>query len=84
MPPTGIRREAGRRRFLVARAVRIVSAALRSVSSIGSGTDGSGADAYRHATAHGYAAVSTAISAAVMNADTANTDAPTAICERIG
>jgi hypothetical protein len=57
---------------------------LRSVSAIGSGTDGSGADAYRHATAHGYAAVSTAISAAMMNADTANTDAPTAICERIG
>ena len=84
MPPIGIRGESSRRRFLVARSVRIVSAALRSVSSIGSGTDGSGADADRHATPHGRATVSTAISAPVMNADAANTGASTAICERVG
>ena len=54
-----------------------------SVSSVGSGTDGGSADAYRHSTAYDCATVSTAISTAVMNANAANTNAPTAICERI-
>ncbi len=62
----------------------MISASLRSVSSIGSGTDSSSADAYRHATAYGCATVSTVISATVMNADAADAGAPTAICERIG
>ena len=63
----------------------MVSAALRSVSSVRSGTDGGSADAYRHSTAYGCATVNTAaIDACVMNASTANTNAPTAICERIG
>ena len=62
----------------------MVSAALRSVSSVRSGTDGGSADAYRHSTAYGCATISNAaISAAVMNANAANTNAPTAICERI-
>ena len=55
-----------------------------SVSSVGSGPDGSSADAYRHSTAYGCATVNTAaIDACVMNASAANTNAPTAICERI-
>ena len=58
----------------------MVSAALRTVSSIGSRTDGSSANTDRYAAAYGYAAVS----AAVMNSDAANAGAPTAICERIG
>ncbi len=61
----------------------MVSAALHSVSAIGSGTDGSGADTDRHATAYGCATVSTAISTAVINAGAADTSAPTAICECI-
>jgi len=57
---------------------------LRSVSSVRSGTDGSSADAYRHSTAYGCATVNTAaINAAVMDTNAANTNAPTAICERI-
>ena len=72
--------------LLVARWVGIVSAAWRvitSVSSVGSGTDGS-ADAYRYSTAYGCAAVNTtAIRAAVINASAADTNAPSAICERI-
>ena len=62
---------------------------MTSVSSVGSGTDGGSADAYRHSTAYGRATVNTAaissaaISAAVINASAANTSAPTAICERI-
>ena len=77
---------------LVARWVGRISAAWRaitSVSSVGSGTDGSSADAYRHSTAYGRATVNTAtissaaISAAVINASAANASAPTAICERI-
>ena len=62
----------------------MVSAALRSVSSVRSGTDGGSADAYRHSTAYGCATINTAaICAAVINAGAANTSAPTAICERI-
>ena len=75
------------RRFLVARWVRIVSAAWRvsSVSSVGSSANGSSADAYSHSTAYGCATVNTAaIDACVMNASAANANAPTAICERIG
>jgi hypothetical protein len=57
---------------------------IASVSSIGSGTDGSSADAHRHSTAYGCATVNTAaIDACVMNASAANTNAPTAIRERI-
>src|SRR5258705_13972467 len=86
-PLIRIRREWALRQFLVARWVGIVSAAWRvitSVSSVGSGTDGSSADAYRHSTAYGCATVNTAaIDACVMNASAANTNAPTAICERI-
>jgi len=79
-----IRREQALRQFLVARSVGIVSAALRSVSSVRSGTDGSSTDAYRHSTAYRCATVNTAaISAAVIDASAANTSAPTAICERI-
>jgi hypothetical protein len=79
-----IRREQALRQFLVARSVGIESAALRSVSSVRGGTDGSSADAYRHSTAYGCATVnSAAISAAVIDASAANTSAPTAICERI-
>jgi len=88
----GRRRRPTRASALVARWVGIVSAAcsVSSVSSVGSRTDGSSADAYRHSTAYGCATVNTAtvssaaISAAVMNASAANTGAPTAICERIG
>ncbi len=62
----------------------MVSAALRSVSSVRSGTDGGSADAYRHSTAYGCATVNTAaIGAAVMDTNAANASAPTAICERI-
>jgi hypothetical protein len=71
-------------RFLVAGSIGIISAVWRGISSVGSGTDGSSADADRHATAHGCATVSTAIGAAVINAGAANTNAPTAICECIG
>jgi hypothetical protein len=77
--------------FLVARWVGIVSAAWRvissvsSVSSVGGSSDGSSADAYRHSTAYGCATVNTAaVTAAVINASAANSNAPTAICERIG
>jgi hypothetical protein len=77
----------GSRQFLVARRVGIISAAwgvITSVSSVGSGTDGSSADTYRHSTAYGCATVDTAaISAAVINAGAANSNAATAICERI-
>ena len=56
-----------------------------AVSSVGSGTDSSSTDAYRHSTAYGCATVNTAaIDACVMNASTANTNTSTAICERIG
>ena len=63
---------------------------MTSVSSVGSGTDGGSADAYRHSTAYGCATVNTAaigraaIGAAVINASAGNTSAPAAICERIG
>lgn len=77
-------REWALQRPLVARSVGIVSAVLRaSVSSVGSRTDGSCADAYRHSTAYGCATVSTAVCAAVIDTSAANTNAPTAICERI-
>ncbi len=62
---------------------------LRPVSSVCCGTDGGGADADRHATPYGCAAVnsaavgSAAISAAVIAASAANTRAPAAIGERI-
>ena len=51
-----------------------------AVSSVGSGTDSSSTDAYRHSTAYGCATVNTAaIDACVMNASTANTNTSTAI-----
>jgi hypothetical protein len=57
---------------------------LRSVSSVRGGADGSGANAYRHSTAYGCAAVNTAaMNAGVMDTNAANTSAPTTICERI-
>jgi hypothetical protein len=76
---------------LVARWVGIVSAAwpiIISVSPVGSSADGGGADAYRHSTTYGCAAVNTgAIGASVIadaaNAGAANANTPTAICEGI-
>jgi hypothetical protein len=72
-----------RRQVLVARRVGIVSAALGG-GSVGSSADGSSADAYRHATTYCCATINTgAIRASVMNANAADADPPTAICEGI-
>ena len=54
------------------------------VGSVGSRADGSGPNAYRHATTYGCATINTgAIDASVMNANAANANAPTAICKGI-
>jgi hypothetical protein len=75
---------------LVARWVGLVSATRRvviaSVSSGGSSADRSSADAYRHSTAYGCAAVNAAtVCAAVINASAAHARAANAstICEGI-
>jgi hypothetical protein len=68
---------------LVARWVGIISAAW-AVGSVGSCADGNGPNAHRHATTYGRAAINTgAIRSSVMNANAADADAPTAICEGI-
>jgi hypothetical protein len=83
-------RETGLSTVLVARWVGLVSATRRvviaSVSSGGSSADRSSADAYRHSTAYGCAAVNAAtVCAAVINASAAHARAANAstICEGI-
>jgi hypothetical protein len=81
---------------LVARWIGIVSAVwsiIISVSPVGSGADGGSADAYRHSTTYGCAAVNTgaigasaianAANANAANASAANANASAAICEGI-
>jgi hypothetical protein len=73
---------------LIARWVRIVSAARRVICSCSSSPDGSGTDAYRHSTAYGCATINaTAINANTANAHTTNTHATNAnassICEGV-
>jgi hypothetical protein len=76
---------------LVARWVRIVSAAWRVISSIcsrGSGTDGGSTDAYCHSTGYGCTTIdattidATASNATVINASASNATA-SSICEGV-
>jgi len=68
---------------LLARSVGIVSAAISSVSSGGTGTDRSSSDAYRHSAAYGCPTVdATAIDTAVINASATNSNA-SSICEGV-
>jgi len=63
---------------LLARSIRIVSAAISSVSSRGSGTDRGSSDAYRHSTAYGCTTVdATAIDTTVVNANASS------VCEGV-
>jgi hypothetical protein len=69
---------------LVARWVGIVSAARPIISCpVGRSADGGSADAYRHTTTYGSAAVDTGAMDASVIAGAANASAPTAICEGI-
>ena len=65
----------------LARSIRIVSAAISSVSS--GGTNGSSSDAYRHSTAYGCTTVdATAIGTTVVNANATNSNA-SSVCEGV-
>jgi hypothetical protein len=64
---------------LVARSIRIVTAAIGSVSSGGSCSYCSSSDAYRHPTAHGCTTVNaTVIDTTMMNASPTNASVTTA------
>ena len=68
---------------LVARSVRIVSAAWRVICSCGSSTDGSSTDAYGHSAAYGCTTINaTTIDTTVVNAGAADTNT-SSICEGI-
>lgn len=68
----------------VARSIRIVPAAIVSVSSVGSCSDCSSSDTYRHPASHGSSTVdATAIDTAVVTADATNSNA-SSICEGVG
>jgi len=68
---------------LLAGSIRIVSAAISSVSSGGTSTDCSGSDAYRHSTAYGCTTVdATAIDTTVVNANATNANA-SSVCEGV-